>query len=286
MEAGKARMRDLANRMLAMIDRDAWSSEGDDGRFGVTVAGKRIDFDSAAPTVGLAFEQLATAIEAAIAFERAGRMMQAVGVSAQPLPLWLVSGSNVLAQYLHWTNTSNALRKILTMSDAVGVAPVVGYLDRRARRDLGQGGVRIRVRGGTAIAQRIELSDHPRCTAILGKSAYICIAGHKLPEVLISALQQNVQDNALRSLNDVVSHPFFASADLKITDVANDGSAVVFEVESHWAPLEPVPPVAWGVLPPDADCAFPWRATASERRALDRLVDEARHRVAVTRDPH
>ncbi|MGY2735024.1 hypothetical protein [Sphingomonas sp. UYP23] len=284
-EDGTAVMRDLADLMLAMTDQNAWSAKGNAGSFVVSIAGTQIDFDRAAPAIGLKFERLAAAVEAAIAYRRARNMIEVAGVSAQPLPLWLVSGSDVLAQYVHWTNTSDALRKVLMMTDSVGVAPVVGYLDRRARRDLGQGGARIRVRGGTAIAERIELSDHPRCTASLGESAYIHIETHKLPDVLISALQRDARDNALRPLAEVISHPFFASANLKITGVANDGTALVFEVESSWTPLEPVPAVAWGVLPPDADSAFPWRATARERRALDGLVDEARHRVAATRDP-
>lgn len=282
MEAGEAGMQDLVDQMLAMIDQRSQVEGRGSQRFNIKVADTRIDFDLTAPNAAIAFEHLAAVIEAVIAAERAGRMVEAVASGPQPLPLWLVSGSDVLAQWLCWAGVGNALRKVIVLSNATGMAPVVGYLDRRARRELGQGGARIRVAGGTAIAERIELSDRPRCTAILGQSARIRIEAHKLPETLISALQQDARGNALRPLAEVVSHPFFAAADLRIIGVANEGSAVVFDVETRWAPLEPVPAAAWKVLPSDADPAFPWRATAGERRRLDGLVDEARHRLSAT----
>lgn len=281
-EDGRTTMRDLVEHMLDPIDPGSWSVHGNDHRFGVTVVGAQVDFDTAAPTIGLAFEQLTTAIEAELAVERARRMIE---VASQPLPLWLVSGPDILDHWLRWASSANALRKVLTLTDTVGLAPVAGYLDRRARRELGQCGARIRVRGGMAIAERIELSDSPRCTASLGERVRIRIEDHKLPDTLIAALQQDGRHNTLRPLAEVVSHPFFAAADLRITGVVNEGSAVVFEVESRWAPLEAVPAAAWDVLPADADPVFPWRATVIERRRLDGLVEEARHRVAATGGP-
>ncbi|WP_232089615.1 hypothetical protein [Sphingomonas sp. HMP6] len=271
--------------MLAMVDRGAWSADGDEERFGIAITGARIEFDTTTTSIGLAFEQLAAAIEATIAVERARRMIEAAGAEPQLPLLWLVSGSDVLAKWLAWAGVSNALSKALALSDAIGTAPVAGHLDRRARRDLGQGGARIRVRGGVAIAERIELCDQPRCIATLGETARIRIEAHKLPETLICALQKDARANALRPLADVVSHPFFVAAELGIIGVANEGLAVVFEVESHWTPLEPVPAAALNVIPSDADPAFPWRATLSERRRLNGLVEEARHRFAATRDP-
>lgn len=278
-------MRDLVDWMLTMIGRSSWSAEGDDLRFGITIAQARIDFDTMTPTIGLAFERLAAAIEATIAAERARRMIEVAGVTSQPPPLWLVSGSDLLAQWLVWAGASNALHKVLALTDQVGLAPVYGDLDRRARRELGQGGAKIRVRGGMAIAKRIELSNQPRCTAVLGQDARIRIENHKLPDTLIVALQHDERRNALRPLAEVVSHPFFAAADLRTTDVANEGSALVFGVESRWAPLEVVPDAALAVLPADADPVFPWRATVSERRRLEGLVEEARHRIAATGGP-
>lgn len=277
-------MRHVIDQMLAMIDRRSWSFDGGGQHFSVTIAQTRIDFDTEAPTTGLTVERLAGAIEAAITAERARHMLALAEATDQPLPLWLVNGSDILAKWLVWAGASNALRKVLTLSDTVGMAPVAGYLNRRARRDLGQGGAKIRVYGGMAVAERIELSDAPRCTAILGQKAMIRIEQHRLPDTLITALQRDARSNTPRPLGGVVSHPFFTAADLGITGIANDGPAVVFEVGSHWAPLAPVPAAALAAIPDDADPAFPWRATVSERRRLDGLVREARHRVTVARD--
>lgn len=277
-------MRDLVDRMLAMIDRRSWSIDGGGEHFAIAIAEVRIDFAAETPSVDLAFERLASAVEAAITFERARRMIEVTDRGTQPLPLWLVRGSDILAKWLVWAGASNALCKVLTLNDTVGLAPVSGYLDRRARRDLGQGGARIRVRGGMAVAERIELSDTPRCTAILGEKAIIRIERHRLPETVIIALQRDVRSNILRSLAGVVSHPFFTVADLGITGIANDGPAVVFEVESCWVPLAPVPAAVLAAMPDNADPACPWRVTMRERRRLDGLVEEARHRVAATRD--
>lgn len=278
-------MRDLVDQLVAMADRRSWSIDGNDEAFCVRIAEAQIAFDRGCQDVELAFERLAEAIEATIAVERARGMVQAAAMASHPVPLWLVSGPTVLASWLHWAGTRNALRKVLNMTDAVGLAPVAGYLDRRARRELGQGGVRIRVRGGMAVAERIQLSDRPRCVATIGERAFIRIEDHRLPDTLIAGLQPGAASNARRKLAEVVSHPFFAAADLAIAGIVQEGAALVFEVYHHWTPLEPVPEAARSVLPPDADPVFPWRATAGERRRLEGLVEEARHRVAAMRGP-
>lgn len=279
-------MRDLVDQMLAMVDRQPWSAQGREPCVDVTIGGVTLEFDPADPSIGLAFERLASAIEAAIASGRARRMIDAAGVAAQPLPLWLVTGSHILAEWLNWAGAGNALRKVLSLTDKVGMAPVAGYLDRRNRWELAQGGAKVRVRGGLAIAERIELSDKPRCTMILGQRARVRIKSHAIPDTLIAGLRRGDRANARHRLAEVVSHRFFTAADLQITGVANEEADLVFELESRWTPLEPIPAAARAVLPTDADPAFPWRATASERRRLDGLVEEARHRVASTGDPH
>ena len=278
-------MRELADQMLEAVDRRAWSVDGNAGVFQVTLGGASIMFDTPAPAVSLSFERLAEAIEATIACERAQRMIEAVGAPEQKVPLWLVSGSDVLAAWLRWAGVGGALRKELSLNDAIGSAPVAGYLDRRARRDLGQGSARIRVRGGQAIAERIELSDRPRCIAVLGTEARLRVERSRLPETLITALQKDGQRNAGRPLAEVVSHPLFVAADLRVEGVENDGPDLAIDIESRWLPLEPVPEAALAMLPADCDPVFPWRATAGERRRLDGLVEEARHRVAVTHGP-
>lgn len=273
-------MQDLIDQMLKLVNRQSWSMMGRDTRVEVTIAKVKISFDFTDTLAGLAFEQLASAIEATIAVDRARRMIEAVGLVG-PLPLWLVSGSQILGAWLNWAGADNALRKVLELSDEVGTAPVAGYLDRRNRWELGQGGARIRVRGGMATAERIELSDRPRCTAMIGQTARIRIEGVTLPDTLIPSLEP---DHARRSLADVVKHPFFMTGDLRIVSVTKEEPDIEFDVESRWAPLEPIPAAAWGALPSDADPSCPWRATAGERGWLDGLVEEARHYVAATRD--
>ena len=278
-------MRDLVDQMTALADRQSWTVEGSNDACRIMIADARIDLDARAANIAIAFEKLAEAIEAAIAVERALRMIEAAGMASRSIPLWLVSGSTVLADWLRWAGTGNALRKALRLTNAVGLSPVAGYLDRRARRELGQGGARIRVRGGMAVAERIELSDRPRCVATIGERALIRIEDHRLPDTLIAGLQRGAASNARRTLAEVVSHPFFVAADLIIAGVVQEGAALVFEVDHHLTPLEPVPEAAWSALPPDADPVFPWRATTGERRRLGGLVEEARHRVAATHGP-
>ncbi|WP_242154041.1 hypothetical protein [Sphingomonas sp. BAUL-RG-20F-R05-02] len=275
-------MRDLVEQMLTSFDIPLPTVIGSERRFRVAVGGQPIHFDTSRTAIGLSFEKLGAAIEARVSAERVSRMINSCGLASQPLPLWLVRGSDVLAAWLAWAGAANALRKVLTLTDKVGQAPVVGYLDRRARRELGQGGARIRVVGGTAVLERLELSGRPRCVASIGEIALVRIERHQLPETLMTALRQDPQRNALRPLADVVSHPFFAAAELMIEGISDEGSSVVFTVRSSWAPLEPVPDPAWAVLPSDADPVSPWRATASERRLLDRLIEEARERARAT----
>lgn len=247
----------------------------------MSIAGTDIVFDASAGALGQAFEQLAFAVEARIAFERASAMLAAVP-TAGPLPLWLVSGSDVLARWLSWSGSANALRKILCLDDTLGQAPITGNLARRARRELGQNGAKIRVRQGMAVGEQIELAERPRSVAVFGEATSVRIDAPALPETLLIAMRKKPQANALRSLLDIVEHPFIAAADLKITNARNDGAAVVFEVESHWAPLAPVPNEAWAVLPRDADPVFPWRPTPRETREHDRLVDAGRRLVGVS----
>lgn len=283
---GRISVRDLIAQILAPLDKGSWRIKEHDSALVVTIGEMWIAFDRADRDIALSFEKLADVVGATLAFRRAQQMIGATGVVSKPVPLWLVSGSGVLANWLHWAGASNALRKVLSLTANPGVAPVSGYLDRRARRELGQGGARVRVRGGLAVAERIELSDRPRCVAMLGERALIRIEDHRLPETMVAGLQEREGSNTRRRLAEVVSHPFFAAADLVVAGVTQDRSAVVFEVDHHWTPLEPVPAAALEAVPKDFDPAFPWRATASERRRLNGLVEEARHRLATRRGRH
>jgi hypothetical protein len=278
-------MRDVVDQMLSLLDRRLWSVTGSAGTVHVTIAGTTIDLDTTAPGVELAFERLAAAIEAIIAPERVRLMLEATEMTSEPIPLWLLSGSNVLSQWLRWSGTGSALRKVLALTGELGLAPIAGYLDRRARRDLGQGGAKIRVRGGIAVAERIELSERPHCIAVIGERTQIRLENFNLPDTLLDGFQPTADRNRPRLLGEIVDHPFIAANDLEITGVSQQGSTAVFEIRHRWAPLELVPDAALAALPADFDATFPWRATAGERRRLDGLVEEARHRAAAKSDP-
>lgn len=267
--------RAIAEQLLASIDRTAWQMTGTDTAFAVVLAGTSIAFEAGSAALGQAFERLAFAVEARIAFERTSAMLAAVPARV-PLPLWLVSGSDILAHWLAWSGSSRALAKVLTLGDALGHAPVSADLTRRARRELNQGGARIRVRQGIAVAEEIELAEQPRTIAFLGEAALVRIDAATLPETLLAALEPRPLANAPRPLGEVIDHPFIRAADLRYDVVRNEDGAIVFDVASHQAPLAPVPSEAWSVLPRDADPVFPWRPTAREIRAHDRLVQAGR----------
>ncbi len=275
--AGSAR--DIASQLLATVDPAAWRLSGTEVDFTVSIAGAEIVFDLSSPALGDAFEQLTFAVEARIAFERASAML-AAAPDTGPLPLWLVSGSDVLAQWLAWSGSANALRKVLRFSDVPGHAPVCGDMVRRARRELGQHAAKVRVRQGTAVAERIDLAAHPVTIANLGDRAHVRIDAVALPEAVLIALQADDRHNDRRCVADIIDHPFVAAADLKLIGIGTDGRAVTFEVGSHVAPLAPVPKEAWTVVPRDADPAFPWRPTLRERREHDRLIEAGRRLVS------
>jgi hypothetical protein len=250
--------------MLALVDHDV-AVAGDSDRFDIAVAGATIAFGRG--TVH-PFEQLAAALEARIAYKRAVAMVTAAGETG--IPLWLVSGSDMLGKWLAWSRTDNAFIKALTLTEQAGAAPVIGELNRRARHDLGQMSARIRVRAGQAVAERIELSHHTPAIATLGNRALIRIVGSRLPETTLVALGPKFKTEKKPSTNDrlqlgrVVEHPFFAAHEFMVAAVENEGNDVVVEVETSWGPLAPVPKTAWNAVPRDADPAFPWRATRHE----------------------
>jgi hypothetical protein len=95
----------IVDQLLAAVDASAWRLSGSRTNFTVSIAGTNIVFDASAGALGQAFEQLAFAVEARIAFERASAMLAAVP-TAGPLPLWLVSGSDVLARWLSWSGSA------------------------------------------------------------------------------------------------------------------------------------------------------------------------------------
>ncbi|MGI4732588.1 MAG: hypothetical protein ACRYFW_12705 [Janthinobacterium lividum] len=257
------------DRMLGMVDRCRSSLSRDGNGWTVTIAGTTIMLDPRMSSFEHALERLASAIEAAIAYQRATAMLAAARAETGSVPLWLVTGSSVLAGWLAWSRGEAALHRVLMLSDQPDIAPVVGTLRRTARVALGQTAVAIRVSNGFAVAGKIELPAERRCIMALGRTARMTIAKARLPEAMVAAL-------AGRSMTALASHPFFTASGLVITAAHNEGQSLVVELEHDWRPLAPVPEAALAVVPTDADLAVPWRATRREVADLYGLVDGLR----------
>lgn len=272
-------LRNLIGDMLCFVHPVLFQIDDDADGFTVKIGDTHIAFIEGDGPIDQQLERLATMIEGSIAYTRAQAMLVAAGAPQGALPLWLVTGSSVLASWLSWSRTEMVLRRRLALT-AGPDAPVMGTLDRRARQNFGQPGVRIRVRHGLAVADKIELPGRLKCIAALGHRAKVRIEGNPLPETLITALNDDPRCNNRRRIAEVVDHPFFAATDLRLAGIRNDGDAVVIDVESDWEPLAPVPDRAWAAVPPDADPACPWRATPREVAALYRLVDAGRGHVS------
>lgn len=251
--------REIAEAMLALVAPKSIDVAGDRGRFAVTISGATIRFGDGDAH---AFERLASAIEARIAYGRATAMVAAAGETG--VPLWLVSGPDMLGKWLTWSRTGKALVRVLTLTDRMGAAPVTGWFARRARHASGQMSVKIRVSSGQAVAERIELSHRVTAIAVLGDRAILRIARHQLPGTLLSGLLKDPTSNDRRRASEIVGHPFFAAHDFMVAEVRNDGDDVVVELETSWQPLLPIPKAAWAAVPRGADPAFPWRPTARE----------------------
>lgn len=277
MTIGGTPLRALVRDMLALVDHEGAYAIGDNiSGFSVDIAQSRIDFAFGAVFTETALERLASAIEARIAFDRARAMLVAAGSEATHFPLWLISGSAALAKWFVWSRMQNSLRRVLAFSDHVGLSPIYGQFERPTRRAVGQGAAKIRIRGGEAIAERIELPGRHRCTLTIGTQTRVRIEGNPLPETVLTALSHDPDSGTSRRMAAVIDHPFFAEADLRIGRAFNDGQATIFEIEDHQQVLAPIPDTVWSVLPQDADPAHPWRATAREIAALYTLVDEGR----------
>lgn len=269
-------LRDLVDRMLCIVDSAHYRVSGGRHVLDVAIGGGSIAFDPGAGSSDRPLEQLAVAVEACMMLDRSRSMLAAVDHTDDLLPLWLVTGSSVLAAWLSWSRNQAALRRRLAFSEKTADAPIMGYFERRARRDLGQGGIRIRVRNSLAVAEKIELAGRSRCIMTLGREARIRIEGNLLPETIISALQDDSLRNNRRKVAELVDHPFFISTDLQIAGIRNVVNAVEIDVKSDWGPLMPVPGAAWRAVPRGADLPCPWRATSREIAELYDLVDAGR----------
>lgn len=276
------RLQDIVEQMLGMLEPEQYHILTKD-RFAVEVGDETITFDASAASIETSLEQLGTTIEAAIAHTRAQAMLAAAEAVAKPLPLWLITGSSVLASWLDWSGTSAAFQKRLRLCDHADAGPIIGSFDRRTRQSVGQTAAKVRVRNSLAIAERVELPGPVRCTATLGQQARFRIENVKLPETLVTSLGQSRSASKVRLVAEVCEHPFFVASGLKLVGCSNDRNAVIIEAENHWRPLRPIPDAARAVIPSDADAAYPWRATRREIAELYQLVDHGRANIEISR---
>jgi hypothetical protein len=276
------RLKNIVEQMLGMLEPEHYHILTKD-RFAVEVGNATITFDASAAAIETSLEQLATAIEAAVAHTRVQAMLAAVEAVAKPLPLWLITGSSVLASWLDWSGTTAAFRKRLSLCDHTDAGPIIGSFDRRTRRSLGQTAAKIRVRNSLAIAERVELPGSVRCIATLGQQARFRIEGMQLPETLVTSMGQSRSASRVRFVAEVCEHPFFSANGLKLAGCHNDRNAVIIEAENHWRPLRPIPGAARAAIPNDADETYPWRATDREIAELYQLVDHGRANIEISR---
>jgi hypothetical protein len=259
--------RAIAEAMVAMLDPAHVIFTEDNDRFAVAVGNATIVFGEGDLQ---AYERLASAIEARIAWARATSMVVAAGQTG--VPLWLVTGSDVLGKWLAWSRTDKALARVLSLTDRGAGSPVTGYFARRTRKSAGQMAVKIRVFGGQAVAEQVDLSHRVPAFAKLGDRATIRVARHQLPQTLLVALAKDPTSNDRRRASEIVGHPFFVAHDFMVAQVRNDGSDVVVELETSWQPLAPIPKDAWDAVPRGAHPVFPWRATNCEVAELYALA--------------
>lgn len=125
-------LRDLVQQMLGMVQPDRYVLRERVGEIGVEIAGGTILFAYPDRHAPMKLEQLAMALEGCIASDRAGAMLRAAGAEADPIPLWLITGSSVLAAWLQWSGTDTMFRKRQALVDQYGMAPVFGSVERRA----------------------------------------------------------------------------------------------------------------------------------------------------------
>lgn len=265
---------DTIDQMLGMVNRaHSSSSRGGSGRM-IAIAGTTVVLDQSSPAFEYQLERLASAIEATIAHQRAMAMLAAADALTGPVPLWLVTGSSVLAQWLAWSRGEMALRRVLRLSDQTNIAPVAGTLHRTARVALGKFASKIRVANGVAVAERIKLPGQ-----LPGKRSGLMALGRKA-ELIIpedGEIPVTIAAGCIgRSLCTLYGHPFFTAADLVIIAARNEGRTLVLELAHKEGSLAPVPEAAKAIMPADHDRACPWRPTRREIDHLYGLVNRLR----------
>ncbi len=219
-----------------------------------------------------ALELLEGAVLDSCAAHRAKAMLDAVG-SSSIIPLWLVSGPDMLGAWVRWSKSGPAIENGLTGGAVPGEISVSGDIALRTRGSIG--GARIRIRRGHAVAPRVQLTQRRDPIMKLGDKGVI-ISKKLPPEHWLMKFRTLARSDQGLPLADIVKHKLFELQPTPVLDLAVSDDQLIIAFATHRATLAPVPDAALAVLPSDYDPARPWRPTAAESSLLRKLVREGR----------
>lgn len=203
---------------------------------------------------------------------RARAMLDAAGAADSP-PLWLLSSSQFVAEWVHWADADNGLRTYSSWAHDIAIWPQMPTQVEIATRHCDRHMALAATLYTGELTGVLTLSDDPFCRFSWSQEPKIRIAVTALPETVITSLLQSENEGANRTLrlSEIVSHPFFDVYDPVVTDIANDGGTLVIRIEDRATTLQPVPVAAMRILPTDVDHARPWEPTPSELERLRNL---------------
>lgn len=250
--------------------RDDVSLSGDERTLIVDIGGCTIQLATSQRT-GLALEQLGELIISSIGYRRARAMLRAADHHVAQPPLWLVSGPLVLGEWVRWANAAHPLARRLEFTPVLANTPVVGGADVRSRRKDRHSWARVSVVAGVARAT-IELTGTTPIVLDLGRESRVLAPGQRLSATAINGVAGLITQPDGLLLSQVIDHPFFASGSFEVSVLTKEEGGTLAILADQRATLAPPPAEALTVVPPDADPATPWRATATERAEIDRLV--------------
>lgn len=203
---------------------------------------------------------------------RARAMLDAAGDSDLP-PLWLLSSSEFVAEWVRWAGADDGLRTYSNWADDIAIWPQLPMQVEVATTHCDRHMALAATSYTGELTGILTLSGDPLCRFSWSQEPKIRIAVAALPETVITSLLHSETEGANRTLrlSEIVSHPFFDVYDPIVTDIANDGGTLVIRIEDRAITLQPVPTAALRILPPDLDHARPWEPTPSELERLRNL---------------
>ena len=201
---------------------------------------------------------------------RARAMLEAAGT--YDCPLWLLSGSRFVAEWLRWAGAGHELLQATRWADDLArwsqIPKDYDFGVHHAGRFMVYTGTNVT----GEVRSHISLSDPPGCR-FSERARPRLLIGTTLPETVVDTLREPERartDRPLR-LSAIVSHPFFETYDPAVLDLRNEDGNLVIAIDDQRTTFAPVPSAAMAIMPPDADPASPWGVTAAERLRLHDL---------------